>query len=46
MKLKVIEYLQSRTEELDLAGEIEEWRDELVRYGIERLADDSSDSND
>ncbi|GAB3415456.1 hypothetical protein GCM10027435_11620 [Haloparvum alkalitolerans] len=40
------EYLRSHTEELDLAGEIEEWRDELVRYGLDRLTGDSSDPND
>ncbi|WP_058367345.1 type II toxin-antitoxin system death-on-curing family toxin [Haloparvum sedimenti] len=40
------EYLRSRTEELDLAGEIEEWREELVRYGLDQLTGDSSDPND
>ena len=40
------EYLRSHTEELDLAGEIEEWREELVRYGISELTGDSSDPND
>jgi len=39
-------YLRSHTEELDLAGEIEEWRDELVRYGLDQLTGDSSDPND
>jgi death-on-curing protein len=43
---EVVEYLQSHTDELDLAGEIEEWRDELVQYGLEQLTDDSSDPND
>jgi death-on-curing protein len=40
------EYLRSHTEELDLAGEIDEWRDEPVKYGLDRLTDDSSDPND
>jgi len=40
------EYLRSHTEELDLPGEIEEWREELVRYGLNQLIGDSSDSND
>jgi len=39
-------YLRSHTEELDLAGEIEEWRDELVQYGLDQLTGDSSDPND
>jgi len=43
---EAIEYLRSHTEELDLAGEIERWRDDLVQYGIEQLTDDSSDPND
>jgi death-on-curing protein len=40
------EYLRAHTEELDLAGEIEEWRDDLIQYGVEQLTDDSSDPND
>ncbi|GAA0725535.1 type II toxin-antitoxin system death-on-curing family toxin [Halorubrum trapanicum] len=40
------DYLRSHTEALDLAGEIEAWRDELVRYGLDRLTGDSSDPND
>ncbi|MFC5278099.1 type II toxin-antitoxin system death-on-curing family toxin [Halorubrum rubrum] len=40
------EYLRSHTEELDLAGEIEERREELVRYGLDRLTGDSVDPND
>ncbi len=39
----ITEYLRSHTEKLDLAGEIEEWREELVRYGIDQLTGDSSD---
>ena len=40
------EYLRSHTEELDLASEIDEWRNELVRYGLDQLTGDSSDPND
>ncbi|AUX10195.1 death-on-curing family protein [Halalkaliarchaeum desulfuricum] len=43
---EVIEYLRSNTEEIDLAGEIEEWRDDLIQYGIEQLTENSSDPND
>lgn len=43
---ETIEYLRSHTEELDLAGEIEEWRDELIQYGIDQVTGDSSDPND
>jgi len=28
------DYLRSHTDALDLAGEIEAWRDDLVRYGL------------
>jgi death-on-curing protein len=41
-----IEYFRSHTEEIDLAGEIGAWRDDLVQYGLEQLTDDSSDPND
>lgn len=44
-KKETTDYLRSHTEELDLAGEIEAWRDELVRYGLSKLAGDSSDPN-
>jgi death-on-curing protein len=43
---ETVEYLRSHTEELDLAGEIEEWRDDLIQYGVEQLTGDSSDPND
>jgi death-on-curing protein len=43
---ETVEYLRDHTEEMDLAGEIEEWRDDLIRYGIEQLTGDSSDPND
>lgn len=43
---ETISYLQSQTEQLDLAGEIAGWRDDLVQYGIDQLTDESSDPND
>ncbi|WP_418282110.1 type II toxin-antitoxin system death-on-curing family toxin [Halorubrum sp. DTA98] len=43
---EAVEYLRSHTEDLDLAGEIEEWRNELVQYGIDQLTGDSADPND
>jgi len=42
----VVEYLRTHTEELDLAGEIERWREELLQYGIERLTGDSGDQKE
>jgi len=42
----VVEYLRTHTEELDLAGEIERWREDLLQYGIERLTGDSGDQKD
>ncbi len=43
---EVIKYLRSHTGELNLPGEIEKWRDDLIQYGIEELTDSSSDPND
>ena len=42
---ETVEYLRTRTEELDLAEETEEWREDLIQYGVEQLIDDSSDPN-
>jgi death-on-curing protein len=42
----VIEYFRSHSEEIDLADEIEEWRDDLIRYGLDELTGGSSDPND
>ncbi len=41
-----ITYLRRHTEALDLAGEIEQWRDDLIQYGVKQLTDDSSNPND
>jgi len=43
---RVIDYLQANSGEIDLAEEIEQWRDELVRHGLEQLTDEPSDPND
>lgn len=43
---ETIEYLRSHTEELDLVGEIDEWRDELIQFGVDELTGGSSDPND
>jgi len=43
---QTISYLQSHTEQLDLVGEIEAWREDLIRYGLDQLTGDSSDQND
>jgi death-on-curing protein len=42
----VVAYLRTHTEELDLAGEIERWREDLLQYGIEQLTEDSGDQKD
>jgi death-on-curing protein len=42
----IVEYLRTHTEELDLAGEIERWREDLLQYGIEQLTGDSGDQKD
>jgi death-on-curing protein len=44
-EVETVEYLESHTKEIDLAGEIEQWRDDLIRYGLEELTDDASDPN-
>ncbi|WP_256403616.1 type II toxin-antitoxin system death-on-curing family toxin [Halorubrum salinum] len=42
----VIEYLRSHTKAIDLPGAIEEWREDLIRFGVDELTGDSSDPND
>jgi death-on-curing protein len=39
---ETIEYLRTHTQEIDLGGEIDDWRDELIQYGLDQLTDDSS----
>lgn len=43
---ETIQYFRTHTEELDLVGEIEDWREDLIQYGLEQLTDDLSDPND
>jgi death-on-curing protein len=43
---ETIHYLRSHTEAIDLPGEIEVWREELIQYGLGELTRDSSDPND
>lgn len=43
---ETVEYLRAHTEEVDLVAEIEDWRGDLIQYGLEQLADDVSDPND
>lgn len=38
-----IDYLRSHTETVDLAGELESWREDLVRDGLDELVGESSD---
>jgi death-on-curing protein len=42
---ETISNLRSHTDQLDLAGEIEVWRDDHIQNGIEQLASDSADPN-
>lgn len=41
-----VEYLQSHTEPLDLAAEIEDWREDLVQFGVDELTGGRDDPND
>ena len=38
----VVSYLRTHSEEIDLADEIEQWRDHLIQYGLTELTDDDS----
>jgi death-on-curing protein len=42
----VLEYLRSHTMEVDLNEVVEQWRGDLVAYGLDQLSEDSSDPND
>jgi death-on-curing protein len=41
-----LEYLRAHTTEVDLNEVVEEWRGDLVEYGLDQLSDESSDPND
>lgn len=43
---EAVDYLRSHTAEIDLVGEIEQWREDLIRYGVDELTGDPSDPND
>lgn len=42
---ETIDYLRSHTGRLELAGEIEAWREDLIQYGVAQLTGDVSDPN-
>ena len=42
----VLDYLRTRTTEVDLNEVVEKWRGDLVEYGLNRLSDESPDPND
>mgnify|MGYP000728306709 CR=1 FL=1 len=43
---ETVAYLRAHTETLDLVGEIEQWRDDLLQYGVEQLTGETTDQND
>lgn len=43
---ETVRYLRSHTEEIDLPAEIDSWREDLIQYGLDELAERSSDPND
>lgn len=43
---ETVRYLRSHTEEIDLSAEIDSWREDLLQYGLDELAERSSDPND
>jgi len=43
---EVVEYLRERTDEIDLNRAIDRWRDDLIEFGVERIAEGSADPND
>jgi death-on-curing protein len=42
---ETVAYLRSHTEEINLPGEVDAWRDDLVQYGVDELTGESSDPN-
>ncbi|MEF8757750.1 MAG: type II toxin-antitoxin system death-on-curing family toxin, partial [Halobacteriales archaeon] len=43
---ETVEYLRSHTEPVELPSELDEWREDLVQYGLDQLIDEPSDPND
>ncbi|AKH98157.1 type II toxin-antitoxin system death-on-curing family toxin [Halanaeroarchaeum sulfurireducens] len=42
----VLDYLRTRTTEVNLDEVVEQWRGDLVEFGLDQLSDESSDPND
>lgn len=42
---ETVSYLQSHTADIDLEGEIEQWREDLIQYGLSELTENSGDPN-
>lgn len=43
---EVLEYFRSHVEKIALEDAVDEWRDDLLAYGVERLFDEQTDPND
>lgn len=43
---RILAYLRSNSRPIDLNDEISNYREELVQYGLEEMADETSDPND
>ena len=42
----VLEYFRGHVEQIALEDAVEEWREDLLAYGVERLSEERSDPND
>ena len=42
----VLEYFRSHAEQIALEDAVDEWHDDLLAYGVERLSEERSDPND
>ena len=42
----VLDYLRSHVEQIALEDAVDEWRDDLLAYGVERLSEERTDPND
>lgn len=42
----VLDYLRTHTTEVNLDEVVEQWRGDLVEFGLNRLSEESSDPND
>ncbi len=43
---EVLEYFRNHVERMTLEDAVDEWRDDLLAYGVERLSEERSDPND